>query len=169
VAMYGNPKPNYANLNSIHLLKKAFPELNIGYSDHTVGFEAMLIAKSIGVNIFEFHFTFDKFREFRDHHISLTMEDLLEFKKQIERINTFVGYSDISAVEEIETEKRITEFRRACYLKRNMFKGEIISSSDIIVLRPNVGIPGDKYFELIGKKLLVDINSLEPLSMSNFE
>lgn len=169
VAMYGDPKDSYANLNSIYLLKNEFPELNIGYSDHTVGYDAMQISKAIGVNIFEFHFTFDKTRDFRDHHISLTKEDLIEFKKQVERINTFIGRSGITPVEEIETSQRITEFRRACFLNRSMKKGEIITANDIIVLRPNVGIPSEKYTELIGRNLLVNINRLEPLSMSYFE
>ena len=56
VAMYGDPKDEYANLNSILVLQSHFPNLNIGYSDHTIGFDAMLSAKSMGVNIFEFHF-----------------------------------------------------------------------------------------------------------------
>ena len=51
--MYGDPKDKYANLNSIIVLQNYFPDLNIGYSDHTIGYEAML-AKSMGVNILNF-------------------------------------------------------------------------------------------------------------------
>tara|TARA_X000000368_G_scaffold419059_1_gene421900 strand:+ start:2473 stop:3483 length:1011 start_codon:yes stop_codon:yes gene_type:complete len=169
VAMYGDPKESYANLNSISLLQNNFPKLNIGYSDHTLGFEAMLIAKSMGVNIFEFHFTFDKSRDFRDHHISLNKEDLIEFKHQINRINIFKGNNNISPVAQIETPKRITEFRRACFFNRKMKKDEIIYADDITVLRPNIGIPASKFPELIGKKLVIDVNPFEPLSMDYFE
>ena len=169
VAMYGDPKESYANLNSIALLQNNFPKLNIGYSDHTLGFEAMLIAKSMGVNIFEFHFTFDKSRDFRDHQISLTKKDLIEFKYQLERINIYKGTNDISPVSQIETPKRITEFRRACFFNRKMKKGEIINAEDIIVLRPNIGVSASKFPDLIGKKLVVDVNPLEPLSTEYFK
>ena len=48
-----------ANLNSINFLKKKF-NLCIGYSDHTLGKEACLLAVSNGANIIEKHFTIDK-------------------------------------------------------------------------------------------------------------
>ena len=57
VAMYGNPLTEYANLRQIESLKNRYPKLEIGYSDHTVGYKAMLIANILGVRVFEFHFT----------------------------------------------------------------------------------------------------------------
>ena len=168
VAMYGEPKDEYANLNSISVLQSHFPNLNIGYSDHTIGFDAMLSAKSMGVNIFEFHFTFDKSRDFRDHHISLTKEELMKFKNKINKINTFNGQLVVAPIKEIETPQRIQEFRRACYFNRNMNKGELVSSEDIVLLRPNVGLSATKYFDLIGKKLVKDIEALSPISIDLF-
>ena len=37
VAMYGNPDPDYANLGFMDRLKKEFPGLTVGYSDHVRG------------------------------------------------------------------------------------------------------------------------------------
>ena len=167
--MYGDPKDKYANLNSIIVLQNYFPDLNIGYSDHTIGYEAMLSAKSMGVNIFEFHFTFDKARDFRDHHISLTKDELIIFKNKINKINVLNGQLAVEPIKEIETPQRIEEFRRACYFNRKMNKGEIVSSKDIVVLRPNVGVSATKFFDLVGKKLISDIDPLSPLSMDLFD
>ena len=60
VAMYGNPKDEFANLNVIKELKKRFPETIIGYSDHTEGNYAANIAVALGSKILEIHFTDDK-------------------------------------------------------------------------------------------------------------
>lgn len=169
VAMYGDPRDKYANLNSIPVLQNYFPDLNIGYSDHTIGFEAMLSAKSMGVNIFEFHFTFDKSRDFRDHHISLNKDELIIFKNKINKINVLNGQLVVDPIKEIETPQRIQEFRRACYFKRKMIKGEIVSPKDIVVLRPNVGISASKFFDIVGKKLLSNIDALSPISMDLFD
>ena len=50
-----------------------------------------------------------------------------------------------------------------------MKKGEIINAEDIIVLRPNIGVSASKFPDLIGKKLVVDVNPLEPLSTEYFK
>lgn len=168
VAMYGDPKDNYANLDSVLALQDHFPNANIGYSDHTIGFDAMLTAKSMGVNIFEFHFTFDKSRDFRDHHISLSKDDLCEFKIKIDRINNFKGLKTVSAISEIETPQRIKEFRRACYLKKDIKKGEKITQELLITLRPNLGIDAKDYFNLIGCEAKINLKQLQILDWKYF-
>ena len=68
------------NLNYIKRLKKLY-KFSIGFSDHSVGIEAPIVAASLGANIIEKHFTLDNnFSNFRDHKISLNPED---FKKMV--------------------------------------------------------------------------------------
>ena len=58
------------NLNYIKRLKKLY-KFSIGFSDHSVGIEAPIVAASLGANIIEKHFTLDNnFSNFRDHKIS---------------------------------------------------------------------------------------------------
>ena len=47
VTSYPTPE-NEANLASIKLLKKYFPDLNIGYSDHTIGIKASIMLLYLG-------------------------------------------------------------------------------------------------------------------------
>ena len=56
----------------------------MGYSDHTVGIEACLIAVSLGAEIIEKHFTLDNdYSDFQDHQLSANPTD---FKSMVDRI-----------------------------------------------------------------------------------
>lgn len=66
-----------ANLLAIRTLQKEFPEYEIGYSDHTIGQSACLIAVALGARVIEKHFTFDRAcKEGTDHILSVTQDEL---------------------------------------------------------------------------------------------
>jgi N,N'-diacetyllegionaminate synthase len=169
VAMYGEPKNTYANLNVIKELRDSFPGIIIGYSDHTEGHYAANIAVALGANILELHFTDDKTREFRDHQISITKDELILLKANIAQTLSLLGAHSKAPVTEIETPSRIWEFRRACYLKVDCQKGDVMSIDNLTTLRPCSGIDARRYSDLIGKKLLVDKLAFHQLSWDDFE
>lgn len=169
VAMYGDPQDSFANLNVISSLKSEFQNITIGYSDHTVGNFAAIIAVALGAEIIEIHFTDDKSREFRDHHISVDAKELSNLQDNISRVVTLLGSSKKHPVNEIESPERIKEFRRGCYLKKDLKKGDIISSENLTTLRPCKGIDARDFEKLIGNKLLIDKKALVSLSWDDFE
>ena len=169
VAMYGDPQDCFANLNVISSLKSEFKNITIGYSDHTVGNFAANIAVALGAEIIEIHFTDDKSREFRDHHISVDAKELAELQDNISRTITLLGSSKKHPVNEIESPERIKEFRRACYLKNDLQKGDVVSFEDLTTLRPCKGIDARDFEKIIGNKLLKDKKALVSLSWSDFE
>ena len=59
VSSYPAPKEQ-ANLKAISTLKSTFPNLVIGYSDHTLGIKAAIFAVAAGARIIEKHFTLNK-------------------------------------------------------------------------------------------------------------
>ena len=74
--------------NDLKNFPKKFSEKTfIGYSDHTIGIEAPLIAISRGANIIEKHFTLDKSdTTIRDHSLSATpteFKNLVDLGKDI--------------------------------------------------------------------------------------
>ena len=169
VAMYGNPKDEFANLASIQKLQEVFPNLEIGYSDHTIGNEAMVFAYALGVRKFEFHFTYDKKREFRDHHISLNSKDTVNLIESFDRFDRMMGMCEKKPISSIETPQRIIEFRRGVFLKRDLKKGEVVKLADLTVLRPNIGISAVDYHWLIGKKAVQSIKAFQALNKTFFE
>lgn len=71
------------NLNAIPTLATVFPEMRIGYSDHTVGNTAAAAARALGAEMFEKHFTLDRTLPGPDHTFSA---DPLEFAAYIRTI-----------------------------------------------------------------------------------
>ena len=125
----------YANLRSISYLIKNF-DINIGYSDHTIGNEACLASIALGAKIIEKHFTLDKnFSKFRDHALSADFSDLKDLVTGIRKIEKQLGeYNKKIASPE---KKLIKKIRRGIYTKRSVEIGEKINSLDFAFLRPS--------------------------------
>ena len=70
----------YANLQCINTLQKDL-KIQIGYSDHTKGVIAPLIAVSKGAKIIEKHFTLDKNMSGPDHSASLDPNEFTKILK----------------------------------------------------------------------------------------
>jgi N,N'-diacetyllegionaminate synthase len=169
VAMYGDLNDKYANLMAIKDLKINFPEITIGYSDHTLGVEAAILSLSLGAELIEVHFTDDKNREFRDHHLSINKEELILLNSAYARSEDLFGNHIKDFVDPVESVERITEFRRACFLNKNIETGHKISEEDLIALRPMQGIDARNFYSLIGRKALLPIKKLETLDWSMFD
>lgn len=169
VAMYGEPRDTYANLLAIKTLRDNLPpEISVGYSDHTSGNVAVKVALEFGANVIETHFTDDKTRDFRDHHFAHTQQELRDFIEFCSRRGEMLGTGLKRPVSQIESEARIKQFRRACYLKVDLDIGETVSESNLTTLRPLVGLPATEYFNVIGKQASRKIKALEPLSWNDF-
>jgi N,N'-diacetyllegionaminate synthase len=81
-----------ANLLAIRKLQQSFPNYEIGYSDHTLGWDACYAAVAMGATIIEKHFTFDKnCKEGTDHTISLEPQELKELVSKVRRLETMMG------------------------------------------------------------------------------
>ena len=86
------------NLNSIpFLIKKS--KFTIGYSDHSIGYEACISAVALGAKIIEKHFTIDKnFSKFRDHKLSADLKEMKLIVNGIRRIENQLGKFDKNIV-----------------------------------------------------------------------
>ena len=75
--------PEDINFNSVDFKKYA------GFSDHTLGIEAALVAMARGARIIEKHFTLDKTMDGADHSGSMTPDELrslVEYSKKFEAL-----------------------------------------------------------------------------------
>ena len=140
----------HANLKSISYLIKNF-DINIGYSDHTIGNEACLASVALGAKIIEKHFTLDKnFSKFRDHALSADFSDLKNMVKSIRKIEKQLGeYNKKIARPE---KKIIKVIRRGVYAKSVIKKGEKTSTLNTNFLRPSNSKDFLHIKKIIGKK-----------------
>lgn len=170
VAMYGDPLDEFANLNALEVLRSELDEaITIGYSDHTMGNVAVKIAVCMGAKVIETHFTDDTSREFRDHHFAHTRETLADFVEFCVRRERMLGTREKSPILNVETPRRIWEFRRAVYFNRDMKAGEVASEENLTTLRPNEGIDARHYYTVLGKRLIRDKLACERLRWDDFE
>jgi len=167
-SMYPIPASE-ANLDVMLSYRSEF-DAEIGYSDHTEGSFAVETAISMGAKIIEFHFTDTREgKEFRDHKVSFTKEEVQKLKAHIDKVYELKG-SSIKEPTKSELEaSHLNTFRRAVYLSQNLSAGEVISKDQLTVLRPNVGIDAREFDQVIGKKLVVDKQAFAKLDWSDFE
>ena len=125
-----------ANLISIKYLIDKF-KINIGYSDHTLGVEASIMAVAYGSKVIEKHFTLDKgYSNFRDHKLSADPDEMSKLVKSVRRSSAMVGmYTKI--ISKNEKKKRVNSMRRSLYAKVQIDKGEKITLNKIKFVRPN--------------------------------
>ena len=155
-----------ANLLSIKYLMKKFRNISIGYSDHTVGMHACLVAASLGVQIIEKHFTIDNnFSKFRDHRLSLNP---INFKKMVEiirEIELLLG-KEKKIIQKCEKEG-LKSSRRSLAFNKKLPKGSKLSAKDLFGLRPEKNISIEKKKLFIGKITKKNVKKGEFLSKLN--
>ncbi len=144
---------NFINLNVLKTFSNIWPGMVLGLSDHTPGHTTVLGAVALGASVIEKHFTDDNSRVGPDHSFAMNPKTWSNMVNSVRELELSLG-DGIKRLEKNENETVIIQ-RRALRLKRNMKCGEIITSNDLVALRPcpeNAITPMD-YNEVIGKKL----------------
>lgn len=147
-----------ANLRIIETLKKIFPDIKVGYSDHVAPDETMMTlatAYILGADVIEKHFTLDKTLPGNDHYHSGDPEDFRRAISNFRFIDTVLG-SPIKKVLDCELIPR-REARRSLVLTRDMKAGEIIQRKDLMAKRPGTGIPPTFTDIVVGRKVILDL------------
>lgn len=162
VSKYPTPL-EMANLCRMNYLKEKY-NVEIGYSDHCLGIQAVQIAVAAGAKMIEKHFTFSKNRAGYDHHISIEEHEFLEMVTKCREIETALG--------QVEDFAQVVNANRSKYLRcivagKKILKGDKFSSENVSIKRPIQGIQGMKpkdYLSLIGKTAKLSYEYNQPIS-----
>ncbi|MCF2700354.1 N-acetylneuraminate synthase [Fusobacterium mortiferum] len=136
------------NLKAMNLIKEKF-EVEVGYSDHTLGIEVPIAAVALGAKVIEKHFTLDKTMEGPDHKASLEPDELKKMVECIRNIELALGEEKKEASPSEEKNKEIA--RKSIVAKCDIKKGEIFSEDNLTVKRPGNGISPMEWDNVIGK------------------
>ncbi|NFN92759.1 N-acetylneuraminate synthase [Clostridium botulinum] len=146
------------NLRAMITMKNTF-NINVGLSDHTLGFEGAIAAVALGAKHIEKHITLDRSMKGPDHKASMPP---LEFKQYVEYIrNTELLLGD-GIKKPTEREMQIIkDARRSIVAAYDLKKGLIITDSMIEFKRPGYGIQPEMKDILIGRQLKRDLKKDE--------
>lgn len=162
------PTPYSAlNLNVLHTLKKEFPDLTIGYSDHSIGSAVSIAAAAMGAEVIEKHFTLDTEMEGPDHKASATPDILRDLVAGVRIVEQSLGQFE-KRPEPIEEKNKIVA-RKSVVALRTIKKGERFTEENITVKRPGNGISPMEWYAVLGKEAQADFEEDQVIVDSRFE
>ncbi|MGB7789231.1 N-acetylneuraminate synthase [Methanoregula sp.] len=138
-----------ANLMMIPALAKTF-RIPVGFSDHTQGIVASLLARALGACVIEKHFTLDRSLPGPDHTASLEPSELSELVAQIRMTETALG----DGIKHIDRhEAAIRELvRKSLVAATAIPEGVRITRDMLDMKRPGTGIGTKDLRLVIGKR-----------------
>jgi len=136
------------NLRAMQTMKDVF-QVEVGYSDHTLGIEVPIAAVALGATVIEKHFTLDKTMEGPDHRASLEPHELKKMVAGIRNIEQALGdgIKRLSASEQ----KNLNIARKSLVAAQAIQQGEIFTAHNVTVKRPGNGISPMRWDEVLGK------------------
>ncbi len=145
------------NLNNILRLREKYPDLPIGFSDHSIGYEIPCAATALGACVVEKHFTLDKSKIGMDNQMATEPDD---FKKMIEcckNVAVALGAKDRNVSE--KEKAMLAKMRRSVVAIADLPKGKVLQMEDFDYKRPADGVAPCDAQKLVGKKLNKDISA----------
>jgi N-acetylneuraminate synthase/N,N'-diacetyllegionaminate synthase len=143
------------NLNAMQQIANAL-NVEIGYSDHTLGTEIPIAAVALGAKIIEKHFTLDRTLSGPDHIASLEPTELKLMIHTIRNVEAAISGSGMKYPSNSEEKNKLVA-RKSLHASRDLISGDVLTDDDIIALRPGTGISPMEIDFVIGKTLLNDI------------
>lgn len=154
-----------ANLKMIPSLADTFDVVS-GFSDHTIGSTAPIVAVSLGAKVLEKHFILDKSIGGPDADFSMEKEDFSEMVKNIRNVEKLLGKVDYTLTEK---KKKSRNFSRSLYCSKDIKKGDIFTNENIKSVRPGYGLHPKYLNKIIGKKAKSDYSFGTPIKLSEVE
>lgn len=160
------PRFEDLNLRAIGTLSSAFG-LPVGWSDHTMGHTADVVAVTLGARMVEKHYTLSRDQEGPDHPFALEPHEFAAMVTAIREAEAALG-SSVKRVTEAESEM-FALGRRSLVAARDLPAGRPLTRDDIAVKRPGFGIPVHELDLAVGRRPVRDTEADEILTWDHFE
>jgi len=163
-SLYPTP-PEACNLNQIKTLHYAFDAL-VGYSDHTAGTTAAVVAVNLGAKMIEKHFTLSKDEAGPDHWFSADPAELKDLVLKVREAEKMAGISQF-ILSEAELKMKM-DCRRSIIAKKDIKAGETIKESDLVLGRPGNGLPPKYVCFFVGRSSKKNIKAGDKINLRDF-
>ena len=141
-----------ANLLTIPALKQEF-QVSVGFSDHTLGSTAPVVATSLGAQVIEKHFIINKSIGGADADFSMDAKDFQEMVQKVREASALLGKASF----QMDTKKKESRrFSRSIYVSKDIKKGDILSLENLQSIRPGYGMHPKHLPSVLGKRAKKD-------------
>ncbi|MDG1462970.1 MAG: N-acetylneuraminate synthase family protein [Gammaproteobacteria bacterium] len=154
------------NLRVLPAMQAAFG-CPVGFSDHTIGPHAALVAKALGMAVLEKHFTLDCSMEGPDHAASIEVEDFDRMINLLRKIEVGLGDGVKRSCPSEENVRNVA--RKSLVYRHDFFAGHVLLETDLIGKRPGGGIGMDGLEQFVGRTLSKDVLMDELLDVSHVQ
>ena len=142
-----------ANMGAIATLRNA-TGIPVGFSDHTTGLTAALLAVALGAPVIEKHFTLDRSLSGPDHQASIEPHELVTLISLITEAETALGTGEMRPMPSELANRAIV--RRSVVARVTIRTGETLTEANVTTKRPEGGIPASRWDEVIGTAAVRD-------------
>ena len=160
--------PDNLNLKTITYLTKHYGDkYKIGFSDHTIGIAAPVVAVGMGAEIIEKHITIDRHMKGTDQIGSLGPDGVNRMIRDIRVAERWMGTEDIYIDPAVQSAR--TKLERSVATRRSLTPGEIITADDIHLLSPGDGYKWTERDKVIGHRVKTAIPRNEIIYPDNID
>lgn len=158
------PEWSELNLRVIETFRKEFPDVVIGFSSHDSGIAMAVAAYMLGARAIEKHFTLNRAMKGTDHAFSLEPVGLTKMVRDLRRLRVALGDGRKRTYD--SERLPLTKMGKSLYAARQLPKGHVLRAEDIVMKSPGGGLPPYELDGLLGRKLSVDVEQEQALSLS---
>lgn len=151
--------PDNLNLCTITYLKENYGQYKIGFSDHTIGVAAPVVAVGMGAEIIEKHITIDRHMKGTDQAGSLGPDGVNRMIRDIRMVEHWMGTKDLYIDKSVAASK--VKLERSIATNKRLDVGHVIQLDDLHMLSPGDGYKWSQVGEVVGKKVKVEIPANE--------
>lgn len=136
-------------VGNIPWLQDRFPRIPIGYSDHTRGSAAALLALALGARIFEKHFSLDTSKPGFDNQMAADFPTFSAYVQDLRDAAQSIGARSRELSNEEVQQREI--MRRSAFAAHDLPAGKEILAEDFIFRRPGTGLGHFEAENFIGR------------------
>lgn len=152
--------PEDSNVLCIPYLRDLFG-CEVGISDHTLGIGSAIAAVAHGATIIEKHLTLSRKDGGIDSAFSMEPAEMEKMVDETKKARLALGKVAFGPT---ESEYDSMTVRRSIYISENMKKGDLLTTKNTRIVRPNLGLSPSLYTNILGRRISKTIKKGTPLS-----
>ncbi len=153
------------NLSAVSKMQQLF-RVPVGFSDHTIGTVAALVALGQGACVFEKHVKLDAASSSVDAFFSIDIPQLEAYVSELHGASKMLGDGILKPS---DRERESLSLRPSVMAKNDISRGELLSHDNLVVRRPNVGSHPREFITLLGKRASRPLASGQGVTTSDIE